>query len=1146
MNLSSLKEKRTEIIKAEVGSLLFNLGKTHIGFWSESKSEPKVKYFNINEECFERRYGYKPFGSYKKYYKEDKGNKENVFKKDLRRVNKELEKFFYDTEIYFKKVKDLKLADIAYGDAIKNAGKDKSTEEFVSKIFFNGCENINSGIDKGPPPGRQKLDCLWIANAFGTYKEKVTEDRFDKQRLCFFKRLWDKIDSINKKPEHFLYEDWKEIREFVFLEIKNWYSHHLSDSRYPANDVTLWEQAYMTSSLFKATSAAIILEPGKYKKYLDKPRTIKWSILGIQYDKLGLAEKALKTHYIGWYREASQKADERIKEIIETEYALGNEVYRDETGIYFVVPENIGAQSIDSSSKSGSNHLLDLNDDLNEIKKKIVEVFQDIFQNEIYPAILVTKPTRGIMNLTYLLEKSKENFLKPIYPEKFAEMCVSAQAVQGKKVKYQGLCQVCSLKLGQKSDKGLILCRDCEAREGKKFKEWVEASNGETIWLGELQDSNGRIALLTIKFELAEWLNGNLLNTTLNTREEYNKNLDLLKRTLITIRDIRRIVGNKFELYKKQYEHFKKDEGKLISFIEEIDNILKKNPDVTNSLEKQFETDFKNKRYKDQPIKHILNNKFSKYLKTLDLNIFNQLSQEAYGYFLSKSRKELTIDDFLNENFLEYLINTEWQNMVEKRLGDTNKIDFKTRIITWNRLSDEDLDFLAEILLQFLLRKNPSPARLRRIWETTEEFFKELKRDLKEIMEIENWRCQRLVWRGITKDQCREYTYNGLDFRTDEDGNIYLISSIEQAIPIIKRNNMVNIVKKIKENNTEWIKDFTLKRNDTGEDSKIKLGSKNAEYESYLPYLSILDPTPISWQFILPAKYVPNVIEAVQERYRKNFKYVMGKLPLHIGAVFQDYKRPLYMGLKALRKIRRDINNWSEIEAITDINSFQKVQGECHECFRKGERIQSYYSLYPLNEGLGEYPFFIDPEKNKMQLVTVDADDYKDKNISFRIYPNTFDFEFLDANIRRNDIFYRTGKVVDCLDDKGKRYIKEKRKRPYELSEWQTFKEFRQYFCMEERKTKLNNIVNIIYSKLYDWEDNNLSMKKFMLSAFINLFNLNDQNRDKSKIKKDTFARLFGINTWEELTNMAPKDFRQSLWSFIDMYEFWHQALKIV
>ena len=100
----------------------------------------------------------------------------------------------------------------------------------------------------------------------------------------------------------------------------------------------------MTASLFKAFLAAVQLDASKLKSYTDKIecRKIKWCILGIQYDKLGLAEKALRAQFIGWYRNAADETDKKVKKIIETKYTLGNEIYRDETGIYFIIPENVG------------------------------------------------------------------------------------------------------------------------------------------------------------------------------------------------------------------------------------------------------------------------------------------------------------------------------------------------------------------------------------------------------------------------------------------------------------------------------------------------------------------------------------------------------------------------------------------------------------------------------------------------------------------------------------------------------------------------------------------------------------------------------------------------------------------------------------
>lgn len=66
LDLEKLKKNKTEIIKAEIGALLFNLGKTHINFkhWSD--------YFNINAKAFEAEYGYPIFTGYRDYYTDNK------------------------------------------------------------------------------------------------------------------------------------------------------------------------------------------------------------------------------------------------------------------------------------------------------------------------------------------------------------------------------------------------------------------------------------------------------------------------------------------------------------------------------------------------------------------------------------------------------------------------------------------------------------------------------------------------------------------------------------------------------------------------------------------------------------------------------------------------------------------------------------------------------------------------------------------------------------------------------------------------------------------------------------------------------------------------------------------------------------------
>lgn len=1067
LNLKNLEKYKMEILKAEVGALLFNLGKTHVGFWK--KKNGKV-YFQIDDDKFKEKYDYKPFSDYRGYFKknnkkESKFNSKSPFTIDMDSINKELKDFFNETDINFqfkknskennKKEINLRLIDVVKG----NAGD----SEFINKVMFKGCENINSGIDKGAP--KKQLNNLKIVNAFGTTKEEIANNekdfvdltRYDESRIIFLRNLWMKIDSMGRTNI-----DVYEMRRFILGEIKKWYSHLLSDSRFPINDVTLWDQAYMTASMFKASVATLCLEEEKYQDYIDRPREIKWSILGVQYDKLGLAEKALNPSFIDWYRNGTNVVDEKIKKVIEEDFALGNEIYRDETGIYFIAPENIYGKKVD-----GDVGLYRMNDNLSDIQEKIIECFK-LFNGEVFPSIYITEPSRGTMNIAYLIENAKENFLKPVFPKSNNLVEEYFQETEDNN-EFKVICDICKVRLAEddKSEK-LNLCSICKERKNEIERTKLNDEYKETIWTGELQDKNRRIALVTMKFELDEWLNGNMVNTMLIS--DYN--------------------------------------------MRNISNNLKN--DLKNDSENDSENDSKN-------------NSKNKETKT---------KKSAIGSILYKTDlPPIPLREYIESILLERSIGDRWEKLLKDELGDN--IDFENRKIKWDKLNEKQIEFLSKILLQFVTRKNPSPARFRRIWETTEGFFVDIENHMMNMLEISKLRNIRIKWNKVIEEdkyKGREFEYKGLNFLSDAKGNLYLISSIEKAIPIISKEKMENeeIYSQITNNEGSWITNEIIEMTDVSNNNKCNVKLENPSYISYKPYLSIINPTPISWQFIVPAEYVPKLIKEVQHKYDEEFKYVKGKLPLHIGIVFQGYKKPLYIGIKALRNIRRDIDNWDSIEkeilgerlkqmsdaAINNSNS---------DCESRTE-LKRYYSLYPLNNGgKGDYSFYIKPNKQPMELKSVDKAKDTEK---YLIYPNTIDFEYLDVNTRRNDICYDTEKA-----NRNKIVAKYKQNRPYTWEEWETFNEFYDYFKGKERKTKLQTMVNLIYSKLSDWQ-NDSSLKCFILSAFINIFELKD---DESK---NEFVRILGENKWEDIESLCDEKFRIKLHKFLDMYDFWHNGLK--
>ncbi|MDE4543259.1 CRISPR-associated protein Csx11 [Thermoanaerobacterium sp. R66] len=1012
LNLENLKNYKDEILKAEIGALLFNLGKTHVGFsfW---------KPYFPNSNCI--------WSTYKEYV-------DKYLDNELKQINKQLKDFIDSVQVNLS-FQSLKLKEIMQGS--------KSSSEFVKKVFFRGCENINSGIDKGSL-GEQIKGNLWISDAFGSFKKKVELHDLDDQRICFYNKLNNFLSSNN----YYTNPDWQKIRKFIFTEIKNWYSRLLSDSRFPINDVTLWDQAYMTATMFKAVlSNLTILKDSKkkvedYKKYYSN---IKWRILGIQYDKLRLAEKGYKPQQIQWYRETVGKIDEEIKKLLEYEYPIGNEIYRDETGIYLLVGEDL----VEDSQKD--NTLAELH--IGEIKDKILAICEDKSFGEFYPAIFLTKASRGLMNLSYILEKARENFLRVDWSKKQTDVCIEKSESR----RAIGICQVCGQRFvfeKDKSGENKNICDIClkEKTQGRIDK-WLEDTSKETIWMDELKDKNDKVALVTIKFELHDWLNGDMLNSI-----TLQKGIDFMK-------EVNKLKDDLKDIYRNNQDK------------EVADTVLK--------------------NYTDKSL-----------------------------------HKCKVKNDVIESLLLERSIGDRWEEFICKKLSDWDdnnnkplkqKIDFNERKIMWAQLTDDDIKFLSMLILQFLLRKNPSPARLRRIWESTQEFFEDIKKNICAYADIPDKRIKRYFWKDIKingKDEDipdGEY-YDGEAVFWANKGKVYLISYIKDLT-----------------NDTK----FNLKRCEDKKDISVSLDLSAAKTEDYRPYLSIIDPTPISWQFIIPAEYVLNLIDNVMKKYNESFKFVYGKLPLHIGIVVQNYKNPLYVGIEALRKIRRDLENTKQL--ITEVKA-SKVKDilKCQKIEESLNNTHRYYSLYYGNHSKG-YKFYINPEDRGMHCI-LDIDEIGESE-EINIIPNTFDFEFLDANVRRNDIYYAENSDISS-ERGGKRRLYIKKQRPYSIEEyWSKFKKFRDLFGGKNNKsirtTKLHNLISIIYDKINDCE----KFKEHLASSFINILDLK-----KDVELKNGIADILGINTdnsdfYKELKDKMTEE---NLMLILDMFDFWHKSLKEV
>jgi len=220
--------------------------------------------------------------------------------------------------------------------------KKKSFSEFIEKHTWGDglkglckiladAHGIISGIDKAlagkGEAGKQRKAYTFKATAFGYEKEiELTKN------LKLKKELFEEIKKILENIKKNKCVSCKDYLKFI-SNVKKYYPKTIGETRRPINEISLYDYAYPIASLVKSNLAKMVID-GWYE-----PRgESEWRILKVNVDVIGLMSKGLKIGDILGYRSEIEKTYEEIKKIIEYCYPLGNEIYRDSTGIYFSSP----------------------------------------------------------------------------------------------------------------------------------------------------------------------------------------------------------------------------------------------------------------------------------------------------------------------------------------------------------------------------------------------------------------------------------------------------------------------------------------------------------------------------------------------------------------------------------------------------------------------------------------------------------------------------------------------------------------------------------------------------------------------------------------------------------------------------------------
>jgi hypothetical protein len=194
--------------------------------------------------------------------------------------------------------------------------------------------------------------------------------------------------------------------------------------------------------------------------------------------------------------------------------------------------------------------------------------------------------------------------------------------------------------------------------------------------------------------------------------------------------------------------------------------------------------------------------------------------------------------------------------------------------------------------------KNPSPARLRRVWETCQRFWTEtvereiLARHHSHGAQNPGLRCARLLLTPDKTNGWREdVPYDGVV----NDGEISLLwrKDVQQFITI----SNLELAGDIQPGQT-----IVVSEPDRPQQISFVVQSKAQATGKYTPYLRLL-ASPDQFLALVPAAAALEIARRIHKEYQKQFGKVQNRLPLFLGLVFFQRKVSLTAVMDTARRM---------------------------------------------------------------------------------------------------------------------------------------------------------------------------------------------------------------------------------------------------
>ena len=268
----------------------------------------------------------------------------------------------------------------------------------------------------------------------------------------------------------------------------------LAETRVPNNDVTLWDQSFITAALFKAAAAGAVLSGTSFEWGNSSKANTRWRVLTVGIGAEHYEARAVRIGDWTGTRDAIAAFFDEVCAFVEVDLAIGACVYRDERTISFTFP----GQRFDGKGS--------VDDALAETFRASIETKLDELAKthafETPPLVRLSSSTRSFTSMSRELTDARRVLEVPVH----RPWSIASDGSKGKHV-----CPVTLVRAGEPSNNGSDRKQDAsksayDRRTGRRAT-W-EKNGGDTIWISEIADENDRVALLTFSLGLEGWLDG--------------------------------------------------------------------------------------------------------------------------------------------------------------------------------------------------------------------------------------------------------------------------------------------------------------------------------------------------------------------------------------------------------------------------------------------------------------------------------------------------------------------------------------------------------------------------------------------------------------------------------------------------------------